>query len=400
MFLQTVWEGLIRRRSSSDGLGYLVSMKRPSLLIALLFVSTSVDAQPPRPIGFADTLLFNDSLRYTAFGYDGPAPLFVQAWFPLDNPPVGVRLTYAQLRERMLEASLQRVHNELLFRMDSAFIEYCLRYPFDGDAPIDYTPFTEQQAKDSLFVLGTRAIKAELPMHGSRPVIVYHHGAQGLSDENAGMAEHFAANGFVFLSCNFHWPLENAMYGTPLTWEPDCSSIRTMLRFARQIANGGKVFCIGHSWGAQEGWCTLHEPGLADAFISLETTLEWKTDTAEVRDKWPHVLEAITTHRYPMPILLVADTEGEPPFPMFRGVRGDLRYLDPKQPFGHESFTSAYLLRLAGAGRFALPDREALQEQRELHAALLDELLAFLQAQAGMPSTIPQRPGGDPFHRY
>lgn len=127
--------------------------------------------------------------------------------------------------------------------------------------------------------------------------------------------------------------------------------------------------------------------------------MEWKTDSAEVRDKWPQVLEAITTHSYPMPILMVADTEGEPPFPMFRGVQGDVRYLDPKEPFGHESYTSAYLMRLAGEGRFALPDREAMQRQFDVHAALLDELLAFLQQHAGRPSPAPVHSSGDPFHR-
>jgi hypothetical protein len=52
-----------------------------------------------------------------------------------------------------------------------------------------------------------------------------------------------------------------------------------------------------------------------------------------------------------MPILLVADTQGELPFPLFKGVRGDLRYLDPKKSFAHESYTSAYLLRLRGECR-------------------------------------------------
>ncbi|MBK9289171.1 MAG: alpha/beta fold hydrolase [Flavobacteriales bacterium] len=231
------------------------------------------------------------------------------------------------------------------------------------------------------------------------PVIVYHHGSQGTSDENVRMAEHFAANGFVFLSCNFHWPLEGAMYGTPLVWEPDESSILTMLRFASQLANINKTFYIGHSWGAQEGWCTLYEPDLVDAFVSLETTMEWKTDTAEVRDKWPHMLEAITTKSYPMPILLVADTEGEPPFPLFSGVRGELHYLDPKKPFAHECYTSAYLLRLRGQARFNVPDAEALREQEVVYDALLDELLHFLRAQAGMSSVAPVYQGGDPFHR-
>ncbi len=376
-----------------------------SLLLVFVGMAPGV-AQDPHPIGFADTLLFNESMHYTAFGYDGPAPLFVQAWFPLGGTlaePLGRldpnNLRFHELRRPELPALLRPVHQQLLLRMDSAFIEYCLRYPIDGDEPIDYAPFTEEQVKDSLFALGTHAFRAELPWDADRPVIIYHHGSQGLSDENVWMAEHFAENGFTFLSCNFHWPLEHAMYGTPLVWEPDHSSISTMLRFARKLAKGNKVFYIGHSWGAQEGWCTLFEPGLADAFISLETTMEWKTDTAEVRDKWPHVLDAITTHRYPMPILMVADTEGEPPFPLFTGVRGEVSYLDPKVPFTHESYTSAYLLRQAGEGRFTVPDAELLHGQHDIHQAMLEELLAFLREQAGMSINAPQCRSGDPFHR-
>lgn len=64
----------------------------PPLLVATAFCSgplavTAPARTPPRyTIGFADTLLYNDSLRYTAFGYDGPPPLFVQAWFPIEEP--------------------------------------------------------------------------------------------------------------------------------------------------------------------------------------------------------------------------------------------------------------------------------------------------------------------------
>lgn len=374
-------------------------MRAAVLAFVLLLARSTFGQVPAHSIGFADTLLFNDSLHYTAFGYDGPAPLFVQVWFLLANEPATARLSHAQLRERDLQGPLQRVHTELLSRMDSAFVDYDLRYPLGGDAPIDYAPFTEHQVLDSLFALPTKAHHAPLPGSLDFPVVVYHHGSQGLSDENVRMAEHFAANGFVFVSCNFHWPLEKAMYGTPLVWAPDRNSIRTVLGFARHLAQGNKVFYVGHSWGAQEGWCTLYEPGLADAFVSLETTMEWKTDTAEVRDKWPDVLDAITTHSYPMPILLVADTDGEPPFAMFKGVRGELHYLDPKQPFTHESYTSAYLMRLAVEGRFALPDVVELRRQDDLYEALLVELLAFLQEHAGLPVQLPVHPNVDPFHR-
>lgn len=366
-------------------------------------MSMAVSGQPstmlPFQVGYADTVLFNDGLHYTAFGYEGPAPLFVQAWFPQERGAMQPGMTFHELRHRTLEGPLQRVFDELLMRMDSAFIEYDLRYPFYSDEPIVYAPFTEAQVKDSLFNLATNARRATWPLLAGHPVIVYHHGSQGMSDENVWMAEHFAENGYLFLSSNFHWPLEGATYGTPLVWATDTGSIRTILGYARELANGNKVFYVGHSWGAQEGWCTLYEPGLADAFVSLETTIEWKTDTAEVRDKWPSVLDAITTKRYPMPILMVADTGGEPPFPIFRGVRGELSYLDPKEDFGHESYTSAYLLRRAGQGWLNVPDAEALDRQFDLYAALLDELLAFLQQQAGLPVTVPVYPQGHPFHR-
>ena len=370
------------------------------LLFLLIGAATGqIPSAAPPTIGYADTLLFNDSLRYSGFGYDGPAPLFVQAWFPQEPAPLGPALTFDGLRTRTLVGPLGKVHEALLNRMDSAFIAYDLRYPIGGDTAIDYDPFTEEQVKDILYSLPTHAHRRPLPHGTQRPVVVYHHGAQGMSDENVWMAEHFAGHGFLFLSCNFHWPLEGAMYGTPLVWRPDHHSIRTMLRFARALSGGGKVFYIGHSWGGQEGWCTLHEPGLADAFISLETTMEWKTNTAEVRDKWPQVLDAITRHRYPAPILMMADTDGAPPFPMFRGVNGDLRYLDPREPFAHESYTSAYFMRQAGEGRFHVPDRELLHQQADLYGLMLDELLAFLQEQAGVPSHRPSHPEGDPFLR-
>ena len=128
--------------------------------------------------------------------------------------------------------------------------------------------------------------------------------------------------------------------------------------------------------------------------------MEWKTDTAEVREKWPYVLEAITTHSYTMPILLVADTEGEPPFPLFKSVRGDLRYLDPKKPFAQESYTSAYLMRLQGEGRCNVPDAAILREQELVYEALLYELLAFFREQLGEVVNNGTEPGSGLFHRF
>lgn len=72
-------------------------------LLLLLIAAHFSSAQAPPPIGFVDQSLFNDSLRYTAFGYKGPAPLFVQAWFPLKEAPETPTLTYVQPRTPPLD---------------------------------------------------------------------------------------------------------------------------------------------------------------------------------------------------------------------------------------------------------------------------------------------------------
>ena len=60
-------------------------------------------------------------------------------------------------------------------------------------------------------------------------------------------------------------------------------------------------------------------------------------------------------------------------------MHGELPYLDPKKPFAHESYTSAYLMRLQGEGRFTMPDTAILREQVVVYEALLNELLAFFR---------------------
>lgn len=80
-------------------------------------------------------------------------------------------------------------------------------------------------------------------------------------------------------------------------------------------------------------------------------------------------------------------------------MRGDLRYLDPKKPFAHESYTSAYLMRLGAEGRFNVSDAASTREQEVVYEALLGGLLYFLQQQAGLSISAPQFQESDPFPR-
>jgi len=88
------------------------------------------------------------------------------------------------------------------------------------------------------------------------------------------------------------------------------------------------------------------------------------------------------------------------PFPQFNGVHGELRYLDPKKPFAHESYTSAYLMRLQGEGRCNVPDAAILREQVVVYEALLYELLAFFREQIGEVVNNGTEQGAGLFHRF
>lgn len=331
----------------------------------------------PLGIGYTDTLITVEQLRYEQFGFSGPAPLFVDIWHPLNADPGQRLLSWRELRHRNHSGAIGRVHDELIQRMDSSLIEYDIRLPFDSNDPIDYGTAGPSAVKDALLDLPTLSCRASIERASRNPVIVYHHGSQGLNDENLWMAEYFASRGYVFLSANFHWPLEQALYGTPLEWRPDAASVNALIDFARSLSATDSVFYIGHSWGAQEGWCLLAEPGMVQTFVSLETTLEWKTDTVEIKDKWPDVHEALRSKSYPMPILMIADTEDGPPFAPFEAVRGEITQIDPLEAFGHESYTSAYLMRTMVNDRFPQPDSTAMKAQLKTYRAMLELIDAW-----------------------
>ena len=117
----------------------------------------------------------------------------------------------------------------------------------------------------------------KLELDTNFPVIVYHHGNQGPSDENYLMAEYFASRGYIFVSANFELPFANHSFGyrEGNIKKPNTSTPKKLIEFAKSISSSEQLFYVGHSYGAQVGFCILHEEGLADAFVSMETTMEF-----------------------------------------------------------------------------------------------------------------------------
>lgn len=339
-------------------------------------------------VGFADTLIMNEQVSYTGFGYSGPSPLFASIWFPVPQDQNATPLPFDEFRTRTLPPELKDVYRELVARSDTAFIAYNIAYPLDSDEKIDYKGISLTSVLNAVQSMPTRSMRMPLPKSGNFPVIVYHHGAQGTAEENYVLAEYFASRGYIVVSANFHLPYAGMDIGaTPFLSDKvlsnDQSHHRRLLSFARNLAGEHPVFSIGHSWGAQSGWCLLHEKGLADAFVSEETTIEFKENPEVVRDRWPEVYRVLKEEHHPMniPVLLMANTLQDSPFHFFEGAGDTLMiHVSQKEEFAHDAYNSVFLMRYFFQDRFPQHDHLQLKKQLDYYVLQLELIRDFFSS--------------------
>jgi hypothetical protein len=369
-------------------------MKYPIILILLICSCESVPKNPfyeevelgKYKVGYFDTLAYDMEQPYKQYGYDGLAPLFIQVWHPLKKPSSQQYLTYKDFSQRKLPESLHWVYAELCKQMDESFIAYNIAEYFDSLKAIDYGQYTYNDVLNDINTFTTKSVYSRLNMKNNYPVILYHHGSQGLSDENFIMAEYFASRGYIFISANYHLPYENLSYGfTEAFSDRSTEWPKIIAKLANELTNNEICFYIGHSWGAQIGFRHLYEKGWADAFVSLETTIEPKTDSLEIKDKWPEVYNTIRVQgkKYSMPILMFGGNEKQNPFPFFEDIsdgKETVYYASTKKEFGHESYTSAYLLRYFYREKYKQPDSLSMKSQVCLYNKHLELIHSFFES--------------------
>lgn len=341
-----------------------------------------------RTVNYCDTVIFDAAVEYKQFGYDGPLPLFVQIWFPSRARNATPALKYGELYHEQVPAALSTAYQRLVQQMDAIFIRDGIEYDLNTDELIDYQPLTTSDVLAKIKEIPTRSHRAKMREKLDYPVIVYHHGSQGLSYENSVMAEYFASKGYIFISANFHIPYDQITYGL-IPWDlialrkKDQSSAKALVNFAKSISPGNQVYYVGHSWGAQEGWCFLHEPSWVDGFVSMETTIEFKSDSNKIKEMWPEVYEVIKVKRYPfsLPILVFAAYEESLTFDFFKGVnKGQTVFAAYKEPFAHNSYTSMYLMRYGLRDQINQPDAEMVYTQIAGFAKHLEMMHAFFSS--------------------
>jgi hypothetical protein len=60
-------------------------------------------------------------------------------------------------------------------------------------------------------------------------------------------------------------------------------------RFANSLSSSRELFFIGHSFGAQMGFRTFDEDSTIKGMVSLETSIEFKSEDSVIKEMWPEV---------------------------------------------------------------------------------------------------------------
>jgi dienelactone hydrolase len=340
-------------------------------------------------IGYFDSIIYNSGLPYQQFGYSGPTPIFAKIWFPMETGNSKTYLSFGNVMSDNPTDELSEVYQNLSHQLDEIFIRDGLEFNILTGEPIDYGIAGKKDALAHIKLIKTKCIASNIKSNSEHPVIVYHHGSQGSSIENSIMAEYFASRGYIFVSANFHLPYSNMPFGLlPLELENqnkhDQSTVKTLIQFAKTLTQNNQLYFIGHSWGAQEGWCFLSDSSYAKAFISMETTIEYKTDSTEIKELWPYVYDALKVKRnkFSIPILAFAAKEEGMTFDFFKKLSSkEMIYASYVEPFTHNSYTSSFLMRYFLGDTLKQPDAEIMLTQIKGYAHHLELTYTFLEHQ-------------------
>lgn len=338
-------------------------------------------------IGFMDTLIFDASYPYKAFDYSGPKPYFIQIWHPLKKTSKKVK--YLLLND-FFKIKKNDQLNKVQEQLENNYKEIIIRdFIFENLETADTNKYGNYSHKDIfnlLLTLETRSIRQSIADSLNFPIIIYHHGSQSNSFENYAMAEYFASRGYIFIASNFHLPYENTIFGlkpfSQLIKNEEEGSITTILKFAQSLNTSQPIFFIGHSWGAQMGFRTFNQNTNIKGFVSLETTLEYKTEHDELIEMWPEVFQKIITEKanYPFPILLCAAVGKDKSFGIFEELNAQqITYASTKKEFEHNAYLTLFYLRNFITKKIPQADKAILKNRLSLYIKHLEMIHRFFE---------------------
>lgn len=335
-------------------------------------------------VGFMDTLVLDVKYDYNAYEYNGQKPYFVQIWHPTKKK----KKDYLNVKDFFVfkqHADLNTVQEQLTTEYKTLFIRDYLSENLITNEPNNYGKYSYEEVLDLIGGLETRSTYDSNIGNSDFPVIIYHNGSQGHPFENFAMAEYFASRGYIFITASFELQFENNPFGM-LPYEryktdEEEESLKTITEFAKSLSSSSSIFFVGHSLGAQMGLRTFGQDYTIKGMISLETSIEFKTDYEKIKELWPEVYQNIITEKvnYPFPILFCAATGEEKPFNFLENVNApQITFASTKTEFEHNAYLSFFYLRHFLGNEVQQTDKAILENRLALYVKHLDVMHNFI----------------------
>jgi hypothetical protein len=332
-----------------------------------------------------DTLVFDVKYNYAEFDYAGQKPYFVQIWHPIMAEKKKDYLLVKDFFSFRQNNKLQKLQEQLATTYQTLFIRDYLSENLKTGEANHYGKYSYEEVFDLVASLETRSIRDHFIGDNAFPVIVYYNGSQGHPFENFVMAEYFASRGYIFVSASFELQFGNSPFGM-LPYEryitdEEEESLLTVVQFAKSLTRSTSVFFAGHSLGAQMGLRTFGQDSTIKGMISLETTIEFKTDDEKIKELWPETYQKVINEKayYPFPVLFCAATGEEKPFHFLENVRApQLTFASTITEFEHNAYLSMFYLRYFIGDDVPQTDKDILENRLPLYVKHLTLMADFL----------------------
>lgn len=336
-------------------------------------------------VGIMDTIIFDSTYSYEQFGYKGKKPYFIKIWHPTQKKQKDNYLKIKDLFIYKKNEKLKRIQDSLELIYKKHFIRDYLAENLENGTENNYGKYSLENIFDLIGLIETRGISVPVKGKSNLPVVIYYNGSQGHPFENFMLAEYFASRGYIFVAASFELQFGNMPFGM-LPYERFHSSeyeesLKTITEFAQSITSSSSIFFVGHSIGAQMGLRTFGYDSTIKGMVSLETSIEFKSDYEKIKEMWPEVYKKISIEKvnYPFPILFCAATGESKPFSFLDNVKSpQITYAGTVTEFEHNAYLSLFYLRYFLGNLVEQPDKEIIKNRLPIYVKHLDTIYNFI----------------------
>lgn len=370
-------------------------MKHLLLLFILYFLCHSINAQESiynyvklgkHQIGIMDTIIFDSKYNYEHFEYKGKKPYFIKIWHPIQKKQKRNFLKVKDLFVFQQSEGINGIQDSLELIYKNYFINDYLTESLENGSENNYGRYSLENIFDLVGNIDTRSTNMPLKGKSYLPVVVYYNGSQGHPFENFVLAEYFASRGYIFVAASFELQFGNTPFGM-LPYERFHTneyeeSLKTITRFAQSITSSSNIFFVGHSMGAQMGLRTFGQDSTIKGMVSLETTIEFKTDYENIKEMWPEVYKRVITDKtyYPFPILFCAATGESKPFNFLENVKSpQITYVSTIKEFEHNAYLSLFYLKYFLDNLVEQTDKNIIKKRLPIYVKHIETIYNFME---------------------